>query len=86
MFHKFAGDADADAVGPGIILWEPLSKLLGMTALKESFCHCENPVNTVASYHVVLFPSQKIDIGGEKIPKFFQVYMSWCNELLLIHQ
>lgn len=28
-----------------------------------------------------------IIIGGEKILKFFQVYMRWCNALpLLIHQ
>lgn len=71
IFNKSPGDADADAVGPGIILWEPLPRLLGMTALKESFCHHENPVNTVAFYDIVLYPSQKIVIGGEKILKFF---------------
>lgn len=65
-------------------LWEPLSRLLGMTALKESFCHHENPVNTVASCDTELYPSQNIVIGGEKILKFFYVYIRWCNKLLLI--
>lgn len=78
IFSRSPADPDADAVGSG------LRHFRSSFFPTESFCHCENPTNTVVSY--CIRPITKDCHWGWKTLKFFQACMRWHNVFLpLIH-